>query len=139
MKQINFCQQKNLPLSLLITGNVKSKVAVFLPAKRVLVEHVERGFVIGQGEIDETQTALLAVGVGGYVFGENLVACLYALEAPIFELCEGRRAEEVASFLLRWVFGGGHFRICDVVAEEWRNPMNREEQRGVRSLRVVKE
>jgi hypothetical protein len=55
-----------------------------------LLEHVERGFVMGQSEVDEAQTASFAMRIGLFVFGKHFVASLHALEAAILELREGR-------------------------------------------------
>lgn len=72
--------------------------------------------MIGQGEIDETQTALFAIGVERYVLREDLVASLHALETPVSELFEGRRTKQVAPFLLPTLFRRRH---SDVPSTRW--------------------
>lgn len=66
-----------------------------------MLEHIERRFVLGQSDADETQTTAFGMGVGFPVFGEHFVAGLHALESSIVELCEVRRAQQVGPFLLR--------------------------------------
>jgi len=86
----------------------KEKGKCRLPAERVLLEDVERGFAIGQGEIDETQTTFFAVRVGRYVLRKDLVPSFYALETAVSQFCESGRTKQVGPFLLSTVFARCH-------------------------------
>jgi len=73
-------------------GKKRRKGNCSLPTERVLFEHVERGFAVRQGEIDETQTTFFALRVGRYVLRKDLVPSFNAPETGVSQLCESGRA-----------------------------------------------
>lgn len=83
-----------------------------LPIKRVWLEHIERGFVLSQSEVNKADTTPFALSIGVLGMSRQLMAGLYAFKSTIFEGLVSGCTQKVIAFLPGSSAIVGWFLLC---------------------------